>query len=49
MCNPLLDISAQVPIEMVKKYDGQFGNAIMATEKQMPVYVSKLSFFSHNQ
>lgn len=36
--NPLLDITASVPAEMVQKYDAQFGNSILASEKQMPVY-----------
>lgn len=38
MCNPLLDISAEVPMDMVKKYDAPFGNACLAEEKHMPVY-----------
>jgi adenosine kinase len=38
MGNPLLDISANVPEEMVKKYEVPLGSAILAGEKQMPVY-----------
>jgi len=36
--NPLLDISAHVSKEFVDKYDCVFGNAILASEKHMPVY-----------
>eukprot|EP01080_Neovahlkampfia_damariscottae_P008269 gene8269-94_t len=38
MGNPLLDISAHVPKELVEKYGAVFGNAILAEEKHMPVY-----------
>lgn len=40
MGNPLLDISADVPMEFVEKYGvaEQFGNAVMADENQLPVY-----------
>jgi adenosine kinase len=38
ICNPLLDISANVPLEIVNKYDARFGSAIMAEEKQLPIY-----------
>lgn len=36
--NPLLDITANVQAEMVSRYDAQFGNSILASEKQLPVY-----------
>lgn len=38
MGNPLLDISSEVPDELLKKYDLKTGNAILAEEKHMPVY-----------
>jgi adenosine kinase len=38
ICNPLLDISANVPLDIVNKYDARFGSAIMAEAKQLPVY-----------
>lgn len=36
--NPLLDISAIVEDDLLKKYDLQPDNAIMAEEKHMPLY-----------
>lgn len=36
--NPLLDISANVEEDLLKKYDLQANNAIMAEEKHMPLY-----------
>lgn len=36
--NPLLDISAVVDVELLKKYDMQPNNAILAEEKHMPIY-----------
>eukprot|EP01138_Halocafeteria_seosinensis_P013588 gb/GECG01013877.1/.p1 GENE.gb/GECG01013877.1/~~gb/GECG01013877.1/.p1 ORF type:complete len:344 (+),score=49.87 gb/GECG01013877.1/:1-1032(+) len=38
MGNPLLDISAEVPDEVMKRYDVQPNNAILAEEKHMPLY-----------
>ncbi|KAJ3429189.1 hypothetical protein M0812_24530 [Anaeramoeba flamelloides] len=38
MGNPLLDISAQVPEEILTKYGIKAGNAILAEEKHMPLY-----------
>jgi len=38
ICNPLLDISANVPSDLVTKYGAAFGSAIMAEEKHLPVY-----------
>eukprot|EP00597_Dinobryon_sp_UTEXLB2267_P001111 CAMPEP_0170070592 /NCGR_PEP_ID=MMETSP0019_2-20121128/8822_1 /TAXON_ID=98059 /ORGANISM="Dinobryon sp., Strain UTEXLB2267" /LENGTH=339 /DNA_ID=CAMNT_0010278901 /DNA_START=34 /DNA_END=1053 /DNA_ORIENTATION=+ len=38
MCNPLLDISAEVPTELLKKYDVSLNNAILAEEKHVPLY-----------
>lgn len=36
--NPLLDISAVVPAEILTKYEVKGGDAILAEEKHMPVY-----------
>lgn len=38
MGNPLLDISAKVPDEVVAKYEVKKGEAVLAEEKHMPVY-----------
>lgn len=38
MCNPLLDISADVPMDLLQKYDVQLNNAILAEEKHLPLY-----------
>lgn len=38
MCNPLLDISAEVPLELLEKYDVKLNNAILADEKHFPLY-----------
>ena len=38
MGNPLLDISANVPEEVLTKYEVQAGNAVLAEEKHLPVY-----------
>mmetsp|Transcript_53260 Transcript_53260/g.121400 ORF Transcript_53260/g.121400 Transcript_53260/m.121400 type:complete len:346 (+) Transcript_53260:50-1087(+) len=38
MCNPLLDISAVVPAEVLAKYGVKSGDAVLAEEKHMPVY-----------
>lgn len=38
MCNPLLDISAEVPMELLEKYDVKLNNAILAEEKHIPLY-----------
>ena len=37
LCNPLLDISAEVPIELLKKYDVSLNNAILAEDKHIPL------------
>lgn len=36
--NPLLDISAEVPTEVLTKYDVTLNNAILAEEKHLPLY-----------
>jgi len=36
--NPLLDISAPVPVELLTKYDLQPSNAILAEDKHLPLY-----------
>eukprot|EP01083_Nonionella_stella_P132851 403935_1 len=38
MCNPLLDISAVVPLDMFEKYKMKVGDAVLAAEEHMPVY-----------
>lgn len=38
MCNPLLDISAEVPMELLEKYGVSLNNAILAEDKHMPLY-----------
>jgi adenosine kinase len=38
MCNPLLDISAEVPLDLLQKYDVSLNNAILAEEKHVPLY-----------
>jgi adenosine kinase len=38
MCNPLLDISAVVDEDFLKKYDLQPNGAILAEEKHLPLY-----------
>ena len=38
MCNPLLDISADVPMELLEKYKVTLNNAILAEEFHVPLY-----------
>jgi len=38
MGNPLLDISAEVPEEMLTKYEVKLNNAILAEPKHLPIY-----------
>jgi len=38
MCNPLLDISAEVPSSFLEKYGVTLNNAILAEEKHKPLY-----------
>ena len=38
MCNPLLDISAEVPMELLEKYGVTLNNAILAEEKHLALY-----------
>ena len=38
MCNPLLDISSDVPMEFLEKYGVTLNNAILAEEKHIPLY-----------
>jgi len=38
MCNPLLDISAEVPTDLLQKYELSLNNAILAEEKHQPLY-----------
>ena len=43
MCNPLLDISVDAPSELLKKYDLNLNNAILAEEKHLPLYKELVS------
>lgn len=45
MCNPLLDISAEVPMEFLQKYDVSLNNAILAEEKHLPIYKDLIENF----
>ena len=38
MGNPLLDISANVPMSVLEKYEVTLNNAILAEEKHLPLY-----------
>jgi len=38
MCNPLLDISADVPMDLLEKYKVTLNNAILAEEFHVPLY-----------
>ena len=46
MCNPLLDISSEVPAEFLAKYDVTLNNAILAEPKHLPMYDELVK--SHN-
>uniref|UniRef100_A0A0G4GE51 Adenosine kinase n=1 Tax=Chromera velia CCMP2878 TaxID=1169474 RepID=A0A0G4GE51_9ALVE len=45
MCNPLLDICADVPTSFLEKYGLQANNAILAEEKHVPLYEDMKSSF----
>lgn len=45
MGNPLLDISAHVPIEFLDKYGVTLNNAILAEEKHLPLYTELVEKF----
>jgi len=45
MCNPLLDISAEVPIEFLEKYGVTLNNAILADEKHLPLYTEMVESY----
>jgi len=45
MCNPLLDISAEVPLALLQKYDVALNNAILAEEKHLPLYAEMVADF----
>ena len=45
MCNPLLDISGDVPTEFLAKYDISLNNAILAEEKHMGIYTDLVKDF----
>lgn len=38
MCNPLLDISSEVPLEVFDKYEVKLNNATLAEPKHVPLY-----------
>lgn len=38
MCNPLLDISADVDLSLLEKYNVKLNNAILAEESHLPLY-----------
>jgi adenosine kinase len=38
LCNPLLDISAEVPTSFLEKYGCTLNNAILAEDKHIPLY-----------
>lgn len=46
MGNPLLDISANVPQEVLDKYEVQLDSAILAEEKHQPVYQELVDSFN---
>lgn len=46
MCNPLLDISAEVPTELLEKYGVSLNNAILAEEKHIPLYQDLIDNYS---
>jgi adenosine kinase len=45
MCNPLLDISAEVDIALLEKYEVSLNNAILAEEKHQPLYDEMVSAY----
>jgi len=38
MCNPLLDISSEVPTDVLTKYGVSLNNAILASDEHLPLY-----------
>ena len=48
MGNPLLDISADVPQDLLDRYGVQVNNAILAEEKHLPVYEELVNNFQVN-
>lgn len=47
LCNPLLDISAEVPMELLNKYGVQLNNAILAEDKHLPLYDELVKDYPH--
>eukprot|EP01038_Epipyxis_sp_PR26KG_P013014 gene13014-17446_t len=45
MCNPLLDISADAPEELLKKYEVSLNNAILAEDKHLPLFQELINNF----
>jgi adenosine kinase len=45
MCNPLLDISAEVPVEFLDKYNVQLNNAILAGDEHLALYPDLIKNF----
>jgi len=44
MGNPLLDISAEVPTEVLTKYELEANNAILCEEKHKPIYQELIQY-----
>lgn len=45
MCNPLLDISADVPMELLEKYKVTLNNAILAEDVHVPLYAEMVKSY----
>lgn len=45
LCNPLLDISAEVPMEFIEKYGCALNNAILAEDKHIALYDELVSAY----
>jgi len=43
MCNPLLDISSEVPMSLLEKYGVSLNNAILAEDAHKPVYAELIA------
>ena len=46
MGNPLLDISSDVPQDLLDKYGVELNNAILAEEKHLPIYADLVGNFN---
>lgn len=45
LCNPLLDISSEVPMSLLEKYEVTLNNAILAEEKHLPLFTELISTY----